>query len=279
MPSNHLILCHPLLLLLSIFPSIRVFSNESVPCNDWPKYWNFHFSISPSKEYSGLISFRMDWLDLLTVQGTLESLLQYHSSKDSILWQRICQRIEAKDMRKVLRLKTHAVFKPHGAIWSLLLSASSYQQVSIRVTWRACETQLAGRVLSSKKPRLEPVGARWTFIALWATPEKNTDLERNNWSASDRGRQTAWEGHDTDHLRVLSLCLTDKTSHPPRKCTPDQYVQIALCLQAVSKLKIRNIHPLTFICPWVIYQSGSFQLALSWLESWVAQRRISHLIT
>ena len=116
MPSNHLILCHPLLLLLSIFPSIRVFSNESVPCNDWPKYWNFHFSISPSKEYSGLISFRMDWLDLLTVQGTLESLLQYHSSKDSILWQRICQRIEAKDMRKVLRLKTHAVFKPHGAI-------------------------------------------------------------------------------------------------------------------------------------------------------------------
>ena len=85
MPSNHLILCHPLLLLLSIFPSIRVFSNESVPCIRWPKYWSFSFSISPSNEYSGLISFRMDWLDLLAVQGTLKSLLQHHSSKASIL--------------------------------------------------------------------------------------------------------------------------------------------------------------------------------------------------
>ena len=85
MPSNHLILCHPLLLLPSIFPSIRVFSNESVLCIRWPKYWNFSFSISPSNEYSGLISFRMDWLDLLAVQGTLKSLLQHHSSKASIL--------------------------------------------------------------------------------------------------------------------------------------------------------------------------------------------------
>ena len=80
-----LILCHPLLLLPSIFPSIRVFSNESVLCIRWPKYWSFSFSISPSKRYSGLISFRMDWLDLLAVQGTLESLLQHHSSKASIL--------------------------------------------------------------------------------------------------------------------------------------------------------------------------------------------------
>ena len=80
MPSNHLILCHPLFLLPSIFPSIRVFSNESVLCITWPKYWSFSFSISPSNEYSGLISFRMDWLDLLAVQGTLKSLLQYHSS-------------------------------------------------------------------------------------------------------------------------------------------------------------------------------------------------------
>ena len=85
MPSNHLILCHPLLLLPSIFPSIRVFSNESVLCIRWPKYWSFSFSISPSKEYSGLISFRMDWLDLLAVQGTLKSLLQHRSSKASIL--------------------------------------------------------------------------------------------------------------------------------------------------------------------------------------------------
>ena len=84
-PSNHLILCHPLLLLPSIFPSIRVFSNESVLCIRWPQYWSFSFIISPSNEYLGLISFRMDWLDLLAVQGTLKSLLQHHSSKASIL--------------------------------------------------------------------------------------------------------------------------------------------------------------------------------------------------
>ena len=86
MPSNHLILCCPLLRLPSVFPSIRVFSNKSVLRIRWPKYWSFSFSISPSKEYSGLISFRMDWLDLLPVQGTLKSLLQHHSSKASILW-------------------------------------------------------------------------------------------------------------------------------------------------------------------------------------------------
>ena len=86
MPSNHLILCHPLLLLLSIFCSIRVFSNESVLHIRWPKYWSFSFSISPSNERSGLISFGIDWFDILAVQGTLKSLLQHHSSKVSILW-------------------------------------------------------------------------------------------------------------------------------------------------------------------------------------------------
>ena len=85
MPSNHLILCQPLLLLTSIFPSIRVFSNESVLAIKWPKYWSFSFSISPSNEYSGLISFRIDWLDLLAVQWTLKSPHQHHSSKASIL--------------------------------------------------------------------------------------------------------------------------------------------------------------------------------------------------
>ena len=85
MPSNHLILCRPLLPLPSIFPSIRVFSNESILCIRWPKYWSFSFSISPSNEYSGLISFRIDWFDLLVVQGTLRSLLQHHSLKASIL--------------------------------------------------------------------------------------------------------------------------------------------------------------------------------------------------
>ena len=85
MPSNHLILCRPLLLPPSIFPSIRVFSSESVHCIRWPKCWSFSFSINPSNEYSGLISFRMDWLDLLAVQATLKSLLQHHSSKAAIL--------------------------------------------------------------------------------------------------------------------------------------------------------------------------------------------------
>ena len=85
MPSNHLILCCPILFPPSIFPSIRVFSNESVLHIRWPKYWTFSFSISPSNEYLGLISFRMDWLDLLAVQGTLKSLLQHHSSKASVL--------------------------------------------------------------------------------------------------------------------------------------------------------------------------------------------------
>ena len=86
MPSSHLILCHLLLLLPPIPPSIRVFSNESTLCIRWPKYWSFSFSIIPSKEHPGLISFRMDWLDLLALQGTLKSLLQHHSSKASILW-------------------------------------------------------------------------------------------------------------------------------------------------------------------------------------------------
>ena len=86
MPSNHLILCHPLLLLPSIFPSIRVFSNESALCMRWPKYWSFSFNISPSNEHSGLIPLRMDWVYLLTVQETLKSPLQYHSSKASVLW-------------------------------------------------------------------------------------------------------------------------------------------------------------------------------------------------
>ena len=85
MPSNHLILCHPLLLLPSIFPSIRVFSNESALCIRWPRYWSFSFNSSPFNKYSGLIAFRMDWFDLLAVQGTLKSLLQHHSSGASIL--------------------------------------------------------------------------------------------------------------------------------------------------------------------------------------------------
>ena len=93
MPSSHLILCRPLLLLPPIPPSIRVFSNESTLLMRWPKYWSFSFSIIPSKEIPGLISFRMDWLDLLAVQGTLKSLLQHHSSKASVLLRSICHQI------------------------------------------------------------------------------------------------------------------------------------------------------------------------------------------
>ena len=94
MPSNHLILCCPPLLPPSIFPNIRVFSNESVLRIRWPKYWSFSFSISPSNEYSGLISFRMDWFDLLAVRGTLKSLFQCHSSKASILWPSACNPLQ-----------------------------------------------------------------------------------------------------------------------------------------------------------------------------------------
>ena len=104
MPSNHLILCHPLLLLPSIFPSIRVFSNESALRIRWPKYWSFSLSINTFNEYSGLISFRIDWLDLLAVQGTLKSLLQHHSSKASIFWcsvffmDQLCTRFKMKSL-------------------------------------------------------------------------------------------------------------------------------------------------------------------------------------
>ena len=96
-PSNHFILCRPLLLLSSVFPSIRVFSNELVFCIGWPKYWSFRFSINPSNEYSGLVSFRMDLLDLLAVQGTLKSLLQHHSSKAAGVQPRLIQGIRRRD--------------------------------------------------------------------------------------------------------------------------------------------------------------------------------------
>ena len=112
MPSNHVILCHPVLLLVSIFPSIRVFSNESVLCVRWPKYWSFSFSISPSNEHTRLISFRIDWFDLLAVQGTLKSLLQHHSSKASVL------RCSAFFMVQLISI--HDYWKNHGFESSLL---------------------------------------------------------------------------------------------------------------------------------------------------------------
>ena len=116
MPSNHLILCHPFLLLPSIFPSIRVFSNNSVLCIRWPKYWSFSFSISPSSEYSGLVSFRMDGLDLLAIQGTLKSLLQHHISKVSTL--RPAQKLTKWDSKRFLSY-IYKTFRKYGgkALW------------------------------------------------------------------------------------------------------------------------------------------------------------------
>ena len=122
MPSSHLILCHPLLLLPPIPPSIRVFSNESTLLMRWPKYWSFSFSIIPFKEHPGLISFRMDWLDLLAVQGTLKSLLQHHSSKASILW---CS-ASLRFLQKTSRF-------PHGD--SKMQSTSLYSKSIIFSSW------------------------------------------------------------------------------------------------------------------------------------------------
>ena len=102
MPSNHLVLCHPLLLLPSVFPSTRVFSNESALRITWPKYWSFSFSIGPSNEYSGLISFRIDWLDLLAVQGALKSLLRHHSSEASVCIRSLCIFLEGMQDAKEL---------------------------------------------------------------------------------------------------------------------------------------------------------------------------------
>ena len=126
MPSNHLILCRPLLLLLSIFPSIRVFSNESALHIRWPNDWSFSFNISPSNEHSGLISFRMDWLNLLTVQGTLKSLLQHHSFKASILWHSAFLIVQLSHLYmttgKTIALTRQTLF---GKVMSLLFNMQS----------------------------------------------------------------------------------------------------------------------------------------------------------
>ena len=125
-PSSHLILCHPLLFLPPIPPSIRVFSNESSLCMRWPKYWSFSFSISPCKEHPGLMSFRMDWLDLLAVQGTLKSLLQHHSSKASILQRSAFFRVQLS-LLYMTTGKTIALTRRTfvGKVMSLLLNTLS----------------------------------------------------------------------------------------------------------------------------------------------------------
>ena len=140
MPSNHLMLCCPLLFLPSIFPSIRVFSNESVLRIKWPKDWSFSFNISPSNEHPGLVSFRMDWLDLLAVQGTLKSLLQHHSSKASILWHLAFFIVQLSHpfmtTGKTIAL-TRWTFV--GKVMSLLFGPGSYQITALALGPRVCE--------------------------------------------------------------------------------------------------------------------------------------------
>ena len=173
-PSNHLILCHPLL-TPSIFPSIRVFSNESVLCFRWPKYWNFSFGISPSNEYSGLISFRMDRLDLLAVQGNLKSLLQHHSSKASILWCSTQFIVQLSQLSSSLRLleKTLALTRWTfvGEVTSLLFNTLSMLAItflprskSLLVSWLQSPSALSlePRKIKSASFHCFPICLPWS---------------------------------------------------------------------------------------------------------------------
>ena len=153
MPSNDLVLCHPLLLPPSIFPSIRVFSSELVLCIRWPTYWSFSFNISPSSEYSGLISFRMDWLDLLAVQGTLKSLLQHHSSKASIFWCLLLGRKAMTNLDSILKNRditlpksppsqTYGFSSSHVWMWKLDYKDKDWRHTKTERGWssiRECQ--------------------------------------------------------------------------------------------------------------------------------------------
>ena len=178
MPSNSLILCHPLLLLLSIFPSIRIFSNESALCIRWPKYWSFSFNISPSNEHPGLISFRMDWLDLLAVQGTLKSLLQHHSSKASILWLssffivQLSHYIYLKEVWALLvaqRIKNLPSMQETGVwfpLWEDPLEKGTATHSSIRA-WRIPWTEAPGRLQPMGSQRVGYNWANFTILKMF----------------------------------------------------------------------------------------------------------------
>ena len=162
MPSNHLILCCPLLLLPTIFPQFRVFSNESVLHTRWPKYWRFSFNISPSDEYSGLISFRMDWLDLLAVQGTLKSLLQHHSSKASILWQSAFFMVQllhpymttGKTIAFTIQTFVSNLIHHISCVYSLLGSCSVSDDLTHHLFWPSQEPLSKGVIITHSAPQL-----------------------------------------------------------------------------------------------------------------------------
>ena len=135
MPSNHFIFCHPLLLLPSIFPSMRVFSKDSVLCIRWLKYWSFSFSISPSNEYSGLTSFRMDWLDLLAVQGTLKSLFQHHNSKASILQHSAFFIVQLSYLHMKVKVKSLSHIRLFATPWTLAYQAPPSMGFSRQEYW------------------------------------------------------------------------------------------------------------------------------------------------
>ena len=199
MPFNHLILGRPLLLLPSILPSIRVFSNESVLCIRWPKDWSFSFSISPSNEYSGLISFRMDWLDLLAAQGTLKSLLQHHSSKVSILWcQSLLQGIFPTQglnpglphCRQILYQQSHKGSPPKSVKWSEVAQ-------SCLTLWNPMDCSLPG---SSIHGVFQAIILEW--VATSFSRGSSQPRDRTQFSCIVDRRFTAWATRKTMFLTV-----------------------------------------------------------------------------
>ena len=168
MPFNHLFLCRPLLLLPSIFPS-RVFSNESTLCNRWSKYWNFGFSISPSNKYSGLISFRIDWFDLLAVQGTLKSLLQQHSSKASILQHSAFLMVQLSHPYKTTGFgESSKILESISSLFSYLVWLSDPFSVSgpANIVNRAKGFSFCGSLMSQIDEQIDESGVRWLELEL-----------------------------------------------------------------------------------------------------------------
>ena len=167
MPSNHLILCHPLLLLPSIFPSMRVFSKDSVLCIRWLKYWSFSFSISPSSEYSGLTSFRMDWLDLLAVQGTFKSLLQHHSSKASILQHSAFFIVQLSYLHMKVKVKSLSHIRLFATPWTLAYQAPPSMGFSRQEYWSGLPFPSPGDL---PDPGIEPRSPAFQADALTSEP-------------------------------------------------------------------------------------------------------------